>query len=49
MRLPMDGGHGARCAFCPPYASISKSIIRSHSLAISPHILREVDPEFFAF
>jgi hypothetical protein len=35
--------------FAHPTASISKSIIRSHSLAISPHILREVDPEFFAF
>jgi hypothetical protein len=31
MRLPMDGGHGARCAFCPPYGVNFK---RRHS---QPH------------
>src|ERR1700726_2264879 len=43
MRLPMDGGHGARAPFAHPTASISDSIICicSHSFAISPHVLRE--------
>ena len=45
MRLPMDGGHGARAPFAHPTQPISNSIICRRSFAISPHVLREFDPD----
>jgi hypothetical protein len=38
VRLPTDGGHGARAPLAHPTESIFNSVIRRHSFAISQHV-----------
>jgi hypothetical protein len=38
MRLPVDGGHGARAPFAHPTESISNGVICGYSFAISPQV-----------